>query len=242
MTKSEFLEILSQELKRRNVADAADIAEEYKQHFAFKLADGYSEEEIAAKLGNPKELASQYASVSVDKNGGKKIVTVIGLGAADTFFGILFVLLCAWEIVMGAMVIAFGTLSGCLICGSNGLSFFSIPEIPYNCGFILGLAFLALAVLSAMGTIYFFRFIGQLTRSFGRFHKNTLSAVNGKAVLPSLPVYPQFTAKNRRLLRLITTIAAIAFAVCFVSGYISCVITSGSFEFWHTWGWFGYGK
>ena len=48
------------ELKARGVADAADIEEEYEQHFAFKLADGYSEEEIAAKLGGPAKLAAQF--------------------------------------------------------------------------------------------------------------------------------------------------------------------------------------
>ena len=55
MTKNEFMTRLASELRKRNVADAADIAEEYEQHFAFKLADGYSEEEIAAKLGSPEE-------------------------------------------------------------------------------------------------------------------------------------------------------------------------------------------
>ena len=56
MTKHEFITRLTNELHKRNVADSADIVEEYEQHFAFKLVDGYSEEEIAAKLGNPEEL------------------------------------------------------------------------------------------------------------------------------------------------------------------------------------------
>ena len=51
MTKNEFMTRLTSELHRRNVADSADVAEEYEQHFVFKLADGYSEEEIAARLG-----------------------------------------------------------------------------------------------------------------------------------------------------------------------------------------------
>ena len=48
---------LADELKKRGVEDADDVAAEYEQHFAFKLADGYSEEEIAAKLGDPAALA-----------------------------------------------------------------------------------------------------------------------------------------------------------------------------------------
>ena len=43
MTKNEFMKTLTDELLKRNVADAADVAEEYEQHFAFKLADGYLE-------------------------------------------------------------------------------------------------------------------------------------------------------------------------------------------------------
>ena len=50
MTKHEFMARLASELRKRNVADAADVTQEYEQHFASKLADGYSEEEIAAKL------------------------------------------------------------------------------------------------------------------------------------------------------------------------------------------------
>ena len=46
MTKHEFMVRLASELHKRNVAYAADVIEEYEQHFAFKLADGYSEEEI----------------------------------------------------------------------------------------------------------------------------------------------------------------------------------------------------
>lgn len=56
MTKLDYMAQLAQELKRRGVADADDVLEEYEQHFAFKLSDGYSEEEIAAKLGSPRSL------------------------------------------------------------------------------------------------------------------------------------------------------------------------------------------
>lgn len=59
MTRNEFVTQLTAELHKRNVA-AADVVEEYQQHFSFKLADGYSEEEIAARLGDPVALAAQF--------------------------------------------------------------------------------------------------------------------------------------------------------------------------------------
>ena len=58
MTRNEFVTQRTAELHKRNVA-AADVVEEYQQHFAFKLADGYSEEEIAARLGDPVALSAQ---------------------------------------------------------------------------------------------------------------------------------------------------------------------------------------
>lgn len=53
MTRNEFVTQRTAELHKRNVAAAADVVEEYQQHVSFKLADGYSEEEIAARLGDP---------------------------------------------------------------------------------------------------------------------------------------------------------------------------------------------
>lgn len=240
MTKLEFLDKLSAELKRSNVADANDIMEEYEQHFAFKLADGYSEEEIAAKLGDPKDIAVQYSPTPAVRKGGKKVITAIGLGVTDFFFGLLCVLLYAWGMVMGALVIAFGVLSVCLIGAPDQFPICSAVSMPHHCAVILGLAFAALSVLSVVGTIYFFRFVSQLIRAFGRFHKNTLAAASGQAILPSLPAYPQFSDKARRILRTVFLFSLIVFALCFVTGFISCAVTAGSFEFWHTWGWFGY--
>lgn len=62
MKRNEFIETLKEKLESNGVEDTDDIIEEYEEHFAFKLADGYSEEEIAAKLGDPKAIASQYAT------------------------------------------------------------------------------------------------------------------------------------------------------------------------------------
>ena len=54
------------------------------------LADGYSEEEIAAKLGSPEELAAQFESTDTAKKvGGSKALAVTGLCFADLFAGSL---------------------------------------------------------------------------------------------------------------------------------------------------------
>ena len=60
MTKHEFMERLTNALKRNGIEDISEIIDEYEQHFAFKMADGFCEAEIAAKLGDPLQLAAQF--------------------------------------------------------------------------------------------------------------------------------------------------------------------------------------
>lgn len=237
MTKSEFLEKLTIELKRKNVADAADILEEYRQHFAFKLADGHAEEEIAATLGEPGAIAAQYDAIPTEGKCGKKAVAVMGLGVADLFFGLFCVLLCAWEAVMAALALACGGAAVGLI-GNIRISFFRLlPELPRHCALLLGLAVAALAVLAAVGAVYFLGFLRQLLRAFGRFHQNALASAAGRATLPSLTVYPH---KTKRRLRRLALLAVTAFAVCFVLSFVVCAFTAGALEFWHIWGRFDY--
>ena len=97
MTKTEFLTELARELEKRNVADAAEIMEENEQHFAFKLADGYSEEEIAAKLGAPEDLAQQFAP-------SRKRALRTALLISFTLFGVFLVLGAAVSAILAGQV------------------------------------------------------------------------------------------------------------------------------------------
>lgn len=238
MTKNEFLTQLESELRRRKIADAADIVSEYEQHFAFKMSDGYSEEEIAAKLGDPEALASQFgeAEGGTARKGGNKPLVIVGLGFADLFAGLTFILLAAWLLVMLAAVVSFGALSVCLIGGLNieGI----IPVMPYWCGAILGLSLVALTVLIAVGGIYYAAFLRQLVRSFGRFRRNTLASASGEATLPPLAISPRFSAKVKRRLRTVALVSLALFAVCFVLTFLAFALTAGGIEFWHIWHWF----
>ena len=239
MTKNEFMTRLASELRKRNVADAADVIEEYEQHFAFKLADGYAEEEIAAKLGSPEELAAQFESTDTAKKvGGSKALAVAGLCFVDLFAGLFFVLLAGFGIVLAAASLSFAALAVCLLGNLNiyGL----IPTMPYWCGAILALSFVALAVLIAVGCVYYAAFLRQLLRSFARFQHNTLATASGEATLPALAIHPQFSAKTKRRLRSVALISLALFATCFVLSYVVCTLSAGSFQFWHTWSWFGY--
>lgn len=239
MTKNEYLNQLINELKKNNVADADDIASEYEQHFAFKMADGFSEEEISAKLGNPAALAAQFErSTNTGKSCGRKTTTLIGLAFADLFTGAFFALLFAWEAIMAAFSLSCAVVAVCLFGGVNFYSL--IPPMPYWCGVVFGLSLAALAVLASTGCIYFAAFIRQLMRSYGRFHHNAVAAASGNAVLPSLAINPQLPAKANRRIRTAALLSLAVFAACFVLAMIVSMISSGTFGFWHAWGWFGY--
>lgn len=151
MKKNDFMQRLSDELQKRNVADAADILQEYEAHFAMKMADGYIEEEIAARLGDPTALAAQFddAEETPEKKGGSKPLVVAGLCFADVFAGLFFILLAAWGLVLAAAALGAAGTAVCLLgkVELGGL----LPELPYWCGAMLALTLAALAVLLAAG-------------------------------------------------------------------------------------------
>ncbi|MGI5970720.1 MAG: DUF1700 domain-containing protein [Oscillospiraceae bacterium] len=239
MTRDEFLSKLADELRKNNISDTDDIISEYRQHFSFKLADGFSEEEIAAKLGDPAQIASQFErTVENRKPSGRKAATVAGLCVIDFFAGAFFFLLMAWEAVMAVFSIGNAVSAACLFAGISPRSL--IPPMPYWCAAVFGLSLAALAVLTAAGCVYFAAFIRQLMRSYGRFHQNSLAAASGRPVLPSLAIHPQLPVKTNRRLRTVALFSLALFAACFVLGMILSMFSSGALEFWHAWGWFGY--
>lgn len=236
MTKSEYLSRLMNELKKNHVEDADEIVGEYEEHFAFKLSDGYTEEEIAAKLGDPAALASTFDAASAQRGNSSRITAVLGVGISDLFSAMFFALLFAWEAVMIVLSVACAALSVCLLTDLNIASL--IPPMPYWCGAVFGIAIAALAIFAAIGCFYFAALTRQLMRSYGRFRRNTLAASSGKATLPSLAIYPQFSARTNRRIRSVALISLVVFAACTVLAMVVSMLSSGALEFWHVWGWF----
>lgn len=241
MTREQFLSKLADELKRMKAADAGDILSEYEQHFAFRAADGRSEEEIAAKLGDPAMLAAQFEGGREEKPGrGVRAAILAGLGLTDLFAGMCFVLLIAWGIAMAALSLACLALAVCLFAGLNVASL--IPPMPYWIGAVYGLSSCALAALVAAGCVYYAAFVRQLTRFYRRFHRNAVFASIGKAALPSLAVHPRLSPKAGRRLRSLALLSLAVFAVSTVLGLVLSMISAGALDYWHAWGWFGYVK
>lgn len=234
MTKLEYLERLHTELNRLNVRDVDDITAEYEQHFAFKLADGFSEEEISAKLGTPAAIAAQFAADggAAKKSPGKKAFLAVWLTLLGFLEALLDMTFFAFIIGIFAAAVACGAIGVCLIGRLNiaGL----LPSMPYAGAILFGVCFLALAVLFFLAAYYCFAYLRQIVRASVRWRKNILS----DGLLPPLPYSPQFQPKARRTLRALLLWALAVFGVTFVLSYAVLAIQAGAWEFWHVYGWF----
>lgn len=62
MNQAEFMRQLRQELARVGQTDIDDIVSDFTEHFANGIANGKQEADIARELGDPAEIAAQYAS------------------------------------------------------------------------------------------------------------------------------------------------------------------------------------
>ncbi len=60
MNRSEFIAAMEAQLIRLPKADRDDILNDYESHFANGIAEGKTEEEVSAQLGDPMELAAVY--------------------------------------------------------------------------------------------------------------------------------------------------------------------------------------
>jgi Predicted membrane protein len=97
MTKNKFLQQLEAELRMIPAAERADILHDYEEHFIFGQEEGKSEEEIAAALGSPAQIAKELLAgyhvkqASASSSAGsivRGIWAVIGL----SFFNLVVVL------------------------------------------------------------------------------------------------------------------------------------------------------
>jgi len=237
MNRNEFIEKLTKKLSENKIGDMEEIVSEYEEHFTYKLADGYSEEEIAAKLGDPEGLALQFVAENKEhKSGALKAFVVTGLVFSHIFAGMFFVLLYAWTAVMAVFSAASAATGACILTGFNPYSL--LPPMPYFCGAVFAVSLIALSALSAVGCLYFTSFVRQLMRAYGRYSHNQIASASGKAALPPLAAYPKLPAKKNRNLRRIALFSLTVFAVCAVSGYVLSAVSAGALGFWHAWHWF----
>ena len=238
MTKVEFLTVLESELKKRRIGEREEILAEYEQHFAFQRADGFSQEEICARLGDPAQLAAQFDAEGRAPAGGGKTAARAGIYALSVLALALYLVLAACGVAMLALCAASAALAVCLL---GGLSAGALtPPMSYGCAAVFGVALAALSVLVAVGCVYFAALLWRLPRAYGRFCRNAIAAAGGEPMLPTDPATPRFAPGRARRMR---TVALVAFGTSVgfsLLGMAVAMLCAGALPFWHAWGWFGY--
>jgi hypothetical protein len=239
MNKQDFMTELEKHLKERNVSDFADILIDYEQHFLFKLADGYTEDEISAKLGQPLALAAQYTAYNQQKRkgrGGIRFAAALGLFFLNMITSSAILAFLAWVIALGISTIGFLAAGLTLLAGLNPAEL--LPYMPRTGEVIISIVLLSLTTLAAMAAIYCWRFVIQITKANWHWNGRCLAKAGNRPVKPSIAATPQFTPSARRVMRRITSAALVVFAISLIAGYIVLALRAGAWEFWHVWGWF----
>ena len=238
MNKIEFMETLKNSLVQAGVSDIEEILSEYEEHFIFKMADGFSEEEVSLKLGDPKELAKQFIQDEPKKIVKKKnrFFTGLGLAFLDIFIACIFISLFAGVLVITAVAVSSATAGILLITKMNIASL--IPVMPYKSAVLFAVAFLALAILMFITAVYGFMWFKQLIVSYARFHKNCMAKASNEAVYPAKATFLQINGKLKITLRVTILASLVIFVIALITAYILSAFDAKSFEFWHVWEWF----
>ncbi len=238
MTKQEYIDTLIKALKTNKITGIDEIVSEYEDHFAFKIDDGYSEEEVAAKLEKPEIIAAQFvyddgASSKTGKRRGGSIFSEIGVCLLDIVMIMLGIVLYSFVIVLG--VAAIGLLAtGIYIIIGGGIAALPLPMMSAVGRILMGISVLGLAVLAASSTIYYTLFVNQLVRAYCHWHKNVMTG----RISPALSITPKLSGKRKRRLRMTTRVALLIFIIAFITAFILMSISAGSLGFWHIWHWF----
>jgi len=232
MNKTVFFAELNKELVKNKVNDIDEILAEFEEHFAYKIEEGKTEEEIAKKIGNPVDIAKDYANQAKPAKQPGNMVVKIGLFISDFFVFFMFLIMWASVLVLGIFALTSLTLSILLVVNGNIASL--IPSMPYVSSFMFGISIFGLSVVSGIGTIYLFLYIKQWQRVYFRWHKNVVN----NNIFPSLSKHPKIPKKVQSRLKLMNMIGIIIFVGAFIIGYIISSLIANSGGFWHVWEWF----
>ncbi|MBR6739773.1 MAG: DUF1700 domain-containing protein [Clostridia bacterium] len=232
MNKQEFMELFSSELETLGVEDRADIIAEYENHFAFRLADGYTEEEIAARLGDPKLLALQFDSEPPERSAPRRIAACFIAALSDVLALVLGAVLTAWIVVMGAISVASVTLGFCLALNVNVFDLFT--EVPYvNC-LLFGLSFIFFGIFGASCSVFCTMYALQWVRVYRRARARIFSGSS----LPEKSAHPALGRPLTMTLSLTAMISLAAFGVLFIVSFVILALHEGNIAFWQNLGWF----
>ncbi len=187
MNRAHFMAQLRDGLAGLHHTDISDIVSDYERHFVDGAADGRSEDEVAAALGDPARLARElraevgFKRWEQNRNAGNFVGVVLALlGLATIDFIILLPVLCALAAIF------FGLSVGCLglIVGGSYLLFNLLPfgwghemSNPLAQG-LIGIGLIAGAIGLGALLLWLMEIIAKLLIRYARLHFRLFDSAN----------------------------------------------------------------
>ncbi|GIO27310.1 HAAS signaling domain-containing protein [Ornithinibacillus bavariensis] len=181
MNKGQFIEKLNDALKRLPSSEREDIINDFEEHFEIGLSEGKTEQEIAASLGSPQQIAKEmivtYRLEQVEETAStgnifRAVWAVIGLG----FFNLV--------IVLGPFIALLGILFSGWVIGVTFLlnpvlyllNVVIYPEVFELYGLFFTIALCGLGIFVIIGMYYVTRW---LFKGFIRYLNFNVRMVKG---------------------------------------------------------------
>jgi uncharacterized membrane protein len=162
MNRQQFIETLRKQLSGLPQPDLDEIIYDYEEHIRNGVADGKSEEEIIAHLGDIRQIANQYRMSSAIRAAearttpasvGRAVIMTVTLG----FFNIV-IILGPYLGLLGALAGLFAAAVGIAAAGIGIMvGMLVAPVFPeyINIGVGYPVAFFAAVGLSCFGVLFF---------------------------------------------------------------------------------------
>lgn len=184
MNKREFMDDLKKFLQRLPAEEQADILADYEEHFRAGAAEGTTEEQTAAGLGSPMEIARGYYTQRAQQEeetvyeaprGESSLLRSVLLLLALAVFNIVLVL-GPWFAVGGAILGILGAGAGTTFAGGAAISS-SLAAIIQGAaassaisGLFMGVGLGALGLLLMMLGVWLGRWFITLTARYLRWN------------------------------------------------------------------------
>lgn len=176
MKRNEFIRRLKAGLKGMPQDDINEIVADYEEHFDAGLADGRSEEEVAAALGNPARLARELRFEAGFRNWEAGRSPSSAWGAILAFMGLATIdILILLPIVLPIMGVVFGLYVATLaVFIAGGFVLIAGPFSGFPGGWLVailgGLGLMSAAVAAAALLTLISVWIVNALMWFGRLH------------------------------------------------------------------------
>lgn len=181
MNRDQYMSMLNESLKKLREDERQDILQDFEEHFDAGIEKGKTEEEIAASLGSPQQIAKDlltehYIHKAEDSFTAGNIIRAAWASVSLGFFNI--------AIVLGPLLVLVSLVFGGWMIG---ISFVAMPvlaliklvvntEAFHLFDFFISIALSGLGILISIGMVYVSRMV---FKGFAKYLRFNIKLVKG---------------------------------------------------------------